>query len=313
MLISVVVPAYNEELGIKAFNTNLIQELSKMEYNYEIIYINDGSQDNTLNIVANLAKKNKNIKVINLSRNFGKEIATTAGIHKATGDVIIVMDADGQHPPSYIKKFIKKYEEGNQVVIGVRKKEKYEGVVKEIGSKIFYKLFNTTSGSEMIPRSTDFRLITKQVQKEFMKLNETNRITRGLIDWLGFKRGVIYFDSPERIAGKPSYNTGQLVKLATNSFISLSLKPLLITGYIGVIILVISLLLGLFIIIEQIIMGDPLRINFSGPFMLGVFTSFMISIVLVSQSLLAAYVSHIHQATQNRPLYIIDEENSVNF
>ena len=312
-MLSFVIPAYNESEGIEEFhNKLLLPNVKILNEPYEIIYVNDGSKDDTLEKLSYIAKNNKNIKIVNLSRNFGKEIATTAGIFQSNGDATIILDADGQHPPAFFKEMVKEWKKGANVVVGVRNKEKHEGLTKKIGSKVFYKLFNSASGTEMVPRSTDFRLIDKNVKEEFIKFTERSRITRGLIDWLGFKRAYIYFDSPARLAGKASYNLSSLTKLAINSFTSLSLKPLFLFGWVGLIITVVSFLLGAFILIEQFIMGDPMHINFSGPFMLGVFTSFMIGILLISQAMLAIYISHIHTQTQNRPLFVIDKNSSVN-
>jgi len=221
------------------------------------------------------------------------------------------MDSDGQHPPKLIPEFIKKWENGAQVVIGVRSSNEKEGIVKKYGSRLFYKMLNSISGATMVPKSTDFRLIDKSVQTEFLRFSERNRITRGLIDWLGFRREYISFDSPARIAGKASYKTSQLVSLALNSFISLSLKPLYIFGWVGFIITTISSIIGIFIVIEQIALGDPLNIGFTGSAMLGIFMSFMIGLVLMSQAVMAAYVSHIHTQTQGRPLFVVNRHGSV--
>lgn len=311
MRLSIVVPAYNESAGILKFHNELLMPaIRSIEHDYEIIYVNDGSSDNTLEKLTNIAEKDSHIRVVNLSRNFGKEIATTAGISQAKGDAIIVLDADGQHPPALISQFVEKWQAGAQVVVGIRNTNQKEGIVKKLGSKLFYKLFNGTSGVALIPRSTDFRLFDREVQQEFIKFTERNRITRGLIDWLGYKRDYIYFDSPARLAGEASYSISSLIKLAFNSFISLSLKPLFVLGWIGLSIMVLSMLFGLFIIIEQFILGDPLGLHFSGSVMLGVFTAFMVSLVLISQSVTAAYLSHIYSQTQERPLFVIDKKHS---
>lgn len=313
MLISIVIPAYNESEGIESFhNKLLIPSLKDTKDSYEIIYVNDGSNDDTLAKLTKLANRRKNIKVINLSRNFGKEVATTAGIFQSTGDATIILDADGQHPPALINDFVATWKKGAQVVIGVRNKEKYEGFIKSFGSKLFYKLFNSLSGSTIMPRSTDFRLISSEVREEFIKCTERNRITRGIIDWLGFKREYIYFNSPQRIAGHASYKTSQLVRLATNSFISLSLRPLFLFGWIGIAITLVSLALGVAIGIEQFLLGDPLGLHFTGSALLGIFISFLVGIVLTSQGMLAVYISHIHTQAQGRPLFIIDERHSIN-
>ena len=313
MLVSIVVPAYNESEGIVHFHEKLlVPSLEKLGGKYEIIYVNDGSRDDTLEKLTRIAHNTTNVKIVNLSRNFGKEIATTAGIFQASGDVTLILDADGQHPPALIGDFIKKWKKGAQVVIGIRNKEKHEGLIKSVGSKMFYSLFNKASGAHIIPRSTDFRLIDKDVREEFLKFTEKNRITRGLIDWLGFDRDYIYFDSPERIAGTASYKTGQLIKLASNSFVSLSLKPLFLFGRIGIAITLLSLILGLFIIIEQFVFGDPWSLNFTGSAMLGVFISFLVGLVLISQGMIAVYLSHVHNQAQNRPLFVVNKRSSTN-
>lgn len=312
-MLSIVIPAYNEEEGIELFHdTLLIPEVKKLKTDYEIIYINDGSRDKTLAKLQKIARNNPLVRVINLSRNFGKELAITAGIFEAKGDATLLLDADGQHPPKLIKEFIKRWEKGAQVVVGVRSSNEKEGFIKKYGSSVFYKLFNAISDAKLVPRSTDFRLIDRSVRREFISCTERDRITRGIIDWLGFERDYVEFQAPARIAGTANYSIKQLFQLAMNSFISLSLKPLFFFGWVGLLITIVSLVFGMFIVIEQFVMGDPLGIHFSGSFMLGVFMSFMVGVVLMSQAMLAVYISHIHKQTQNRPLYVINEKGSVN-
>ena len=304
---------YNESEAAELFHKDLLKAAEKnSNKSYEIIYVNDGSRDNTLEVLTNLANDNPSVKVVNLSRNFGKEIATTAGISVAKGDATIIMDGDGQHPPKLIGEFLEKWRAGAQVVIGVRSKNEKEGFIKRWGSKTFYKLFNATSGAAIVPRSTDFRLIDKAVRIEFLRFTERQRITRGLIDWLGFRRDYIVFEAPARIAGEASYKTSQLFKLAMNSFVSLSLKPLFFFGWVGAVITGLSFIAGLFILVEQIILGDPLDIGFSGPAILGILMSFLIGLVLISQSMIAVYLSHVHTQAQDRPLFVIDKSQSIN-
>ena len=313
MLVSVVVPVYNESDGIKLFHNDLLVPVlnADKKNSYEIIYINDGSRDDSAQKLARIAKKDKRVKVVGFSRNFGKEIATTAGLHYATGSAAIIMDSDGQHPPARMPDFITKWQAGAQVVIGVRDSNQKEGFIKRYGSKAFYTLFNSTSGSEIVPRSTDFRLIDRVVLDEFLKFTERKRITRGLIDWLGFDREYVTFDAPARIAGEASYSTKQLVSLAMNSFTSLSLKPLFFFGWVGGVITVLSLLVGLFVLIEQVILGDPLRLGFTGTALLGLLMTFLVGLILISQAMLAIYLSHIHQQSQDRPLFVINPKDSI--
>lgn len=313
MLLSLVIPAYNESEGIEKFHSHLLlPALKTLDIDYEIIYVNDGSRDDTLRKLTIIAQTNPHVRVINLSRNFGKEIATTAGISISAGDATIIMDSDGQHPPKIMNEFIKKWKDGAQVVVGIRDTNQKEGLVKKLGSKMFYRLFNSATDAKMVPRSTDFRLIDKAVRDEFLRFSERNRITRGLIDWLGFKRDYVKFHSPARMAGSASYSTKQLVRLAINSFTSLSLRPLFFFGWLGGFITLLSMFSGIFILIEQFILGDPMMLNFTGPALLGIFVSFLVGIVLMSQGMLAVYLSHVYGQTQGRPLFVIDPVHSVN-
>ncbi len=312
MKLSIVVPAYNEQESLSDFLKLLVRELKRVTASYEIIVVNDGSSDDTLRIAQALAAKDKHIRLVNLSRNFGKELATTAGISYATGDAVIMIDADGQHPPELIKQFVALWKDGYQVVVGVRKTNQKEGFVKRYGSKLFYHLFNATSDVTLIPGATDYRLIDKAVRDEFVKFTERNRITRGLIDWMGFKRTVIPFDAKERMAGRASYSITKLVKLTLNSFISLSIAPLYAVGAAGVLITLLSFIFGLFILIEQPILSDPLHLRITGTAMIGVLLLFLVGIIMTAQGLLALYLSHIHVQAQNRPLFIVDKQNSAN-
>lgn len=309
--LSIVVPAYNEQAGIKEFHQLLSHELKSVGEVYEIIYVDDGSHDNTLKNLHDIAKADKAVRVISFARNFGKEMATTAGIEHAKGEAIIIMDGDGEHPPPLINDLIEKWRGGAQVVTGVRRSRQREGVVKKLGSKVFYRMLNSYVNNTMVPGSTDYRLISRDVQTEFLKFSERHRITRGLIDWLGFKQDYVYFDCPERIAGKATYGTSKLVKLAVNSFVSLSLKPLFVFGWIGIIITVLSLLFGLFMLVEQFFLGDPLGLRFTGSALLGILISFLVGLVLSSQGIIAIYLSHVHGQTQGRPMYVVDQRNSI--
>lgn len=310
-LISVIVPCYNEELNVDHFYTLLHGVLSKDRHDYELVYVNDGSRDGTLQKLHALAGKDEHVRVLNLSRNFGKEIATTAGIHYAKGDALLMIDADGQHPPELIPEFVKRWEAGAQVVIGVREANQKEGFIKRYGSRVFYSVFNKLTGTRLVPGSTDYRLIDRRVQQEFTRMTERNRITRGLIDWMGFRQEYIPFRANPRHAGEASYSFTKLFTLALNSFVSLSLKPLHLSFYVGLIIMPLSVLLALFSIAEMLV-GDPLQLNITGTAYLVILCLFLLGMVLISQGITALYLSHIHTETQNRPLFIVDEKHSYN-
>jgi glycosyltransferase involved in cell wall biosynthesis len=310
--LSIIIPSYNEGANIAPMYAQLqkvVKELEQEGLAIELLFVNDGSSDDTLEQLHALANHDARIKVIDLTRNFGKEVATTTGIHYATGDALLMIDADGQHPAELIPEFIKKWQEGAQVVVGVRESNQREGLVKRLGSKWFYSLFNRFTGSELVPGSTDFRLIDRVVQTEFVKMTERNRITRGLIDWLGFKHEYIYFNANERMNGDPTYIIAKLIKLALNSFISLSLAPLYFSIYAGVVILPLSALLGIFSLVEMVI-GDPLGLHITGTAFLVILILFLVGILLISQGIMALYLSHIHTETQNRPLFVINKSSS---
>lgn len=303
-LISIVVPVYNESLGLTHFNTSLFYILKTLDYACEVIYVNDGSADNSAEVMQDLASKHPEIKPLNFARNFGKEMATTAGIHHAAGSAVIVLDADGQHPVELIPDFVKKWEKGAEVVIGVRKANKNEGIIKKLGSKFFYSTLRLIGAPDTIPGSTDFRLIDRIVVEEFNSLTERNRITRALIDWFGFNKEIIYFTANAREFGEATYSFRKLFQLAMNGFVSLSFAPLYFSGYMGIFITLFSLLAAIFVVIEKYILQDPLNLNITGTAFLGLLILFLVGILLIGQGLLAIYIARIYSETQNRPLYI---------
>ncbi len=310
-LISIVVPVYNEAAGLPDFHASLLDILHTVTHDYEIIYCDDGSHDETSQIVHDWHQLNPKIKLISFSRNFGKEKALSAGIAAAQGQAILMLDGDGQHPVELIPKFIKSWQAGAQVVIGLRADNSSGNWFKRLLAKLFYASFNKVSGQKLIIGSTDFRLIDKAVQQAFLTLPETDRITRGLIDWLGFKREFISFKVKQRQSGSPVYSLHKLMGLAANSFTSLTPKPLFLFGYLGVIITTASFLLGVVVLVEQLILGDPGHWNFTGTAMLGILLLFLVGILLMSQGILSLYVSRIHNQSKQRPLYIIDYAKSV--
>lgn len=311
--LSIITPVHNEEECVEHFvNHLLLTEVEKLNLKYELIIVNDGSTDNTLKIIQKLAQKNPKIKVLSLSRNFGKEPALSAGLLYAKGDAALTIDADGQQPPKLIPEFIAKWEKGAEIVTGVRSQYTKHGLIQKLGSKLFYRLLNLMGNKNTVPGSTDFRLIDRVVIDEFNKLSEHNRITRGLIDWLGFKQEYIEYIYGVRTAGKPSYNLKKLFHLAIDSFVSMSTTPLVIFGYLGIFITIGSFILGLFCIINQYILGDPLQLYWNGSIQLAIFITFLIGLLMISESITALYISHIHAETQNRPLFIINKKESFN-
>ena len=312
-LISIIIPVYNEEKNIPLIYGELIKVWGdlKKKYDYEIIFVDDGSMDNSENILEEMAKNNPLIKFIQFSRNFGKEIATTAGLDVAIGDAVFMIDADLQHPVELMPNFIEKWQNGAEVVIGVRNKNKREGLVKKLGSFFFYKIMNAIGETKIMPRATDYRLLDKKVVLAFRRLTEHGRMTRGLIAWLGFKRDYIYFDANERIHGKARYNKAKLMKLALSSIVAHSLFPLKLAGYLGVIITFFSSGLGLFIIIEMYLLRDPWGLSITGTAALAVLILFLVGIILCCLGFIALYIANINNEVTNRPLYIIKRKKNL--
>ena len=303
--ISIIVPVFNEEKNIPLINEEILKVFSSLPYEYEIIFVNDGSKDFSQLAIEILTKSDKRIKSIEFSRNFGKEVATSAGLQYSTGDAAIMVDADLQHPVSLIPQFIQRWEKGADVVIGLRTKNNGQSLVKSFCSFLYYKIINAISDTPIESGATDFRLIDRKVINEFNRFTEHERITRGLIDWLGFKREFIEFEANERINGVASYSFLKLIKLAISSSVSHSMFPLKIAGFLGMYIVAFSGLGGLIIFIERYLLEDILNWNISPVVQLAVLMIFFIGIVLSCLGLIAMYIGNIHHEVSGRPLYSV--------
>lgn len=309
-LISIIVPAYNEEKNIRPIYEKLgeVFNLLKDKYSFEILFINDGSRDNTLGEIKRLAQESPQVKYIDFSRNFGKEVATTAGLNNCHSDACIMIDSDLQHPTELIPVFLEKWETGFDVVVGVRKKSNSESLLNMVGSKLFYKILNQITEVEVMPGATDFRLLDKKVISEFNRFTETNRMTRALIDWLGFSRTYIYFEANERLNGTASYSLWKRTKLALDSFISLSLLPLKLAGNLGLLITLFSGIAGFYILLGKYFFHWQFASTFSDAENLAIFIVFLVGIILISIGLLALYIANIHQEVIKRPAYVIRQK-----
>lgn len=310
-VISIIVPAHNEAENIPVFCERVQPILESLDeaYSYEILFVNDGSTDETLEVLKQASARDSRIRYIDFSRNFGKEIATTAGLNHASGDACILIDADLQHPIELIPEFINQWECGFEVVVGIRNKSRSDSWIKKVGSVIFYAILNKIVETKVVPNSTDFRLLDRMVVNEFNRLTEVNRMTRGLIDWMGFKRTYIFFDANERLHGTASYNFWKLARLAFNSFVSLSLLPLRLAGYLGIFITAISSIAGFYILLGKYFFRWHFASTFSDAENLAIFIVFLVGILLMSIGLLSLYIENIHREVLGRPLYIIRKKS----
>lgn len=306
-LISIVIPALNEAENLPKLHAELQKVCVVLggKYRFEFVFVDDGSADGSAEALEKLAREDAQTRFIVLSRNFGKEAALAAGIRHAQGDAVVLLDADLQHPPALIPMFIKKWEDGADVVVGIRENHANNSLTRKLGANIFYAVMKRIGETELVKHGTDFRLISCQVADEFNKLTEHNRITRGLINWLGFKRDVVRFTAQERVGSGSQYSSPKLIKLAISSFIAHSLFPLKFTGYLGVFITFTASLLGAFIFVEKYILDDPWNMRFSGPAILAVIIIFLVGIILSCLGLIALYIANIHAEVANRPMYVI--------
>jgi dolichol-phosphate mannosyltransferase len=304
--ITIVVPVYNESKGLIALYDSVRSVTSQIvKYDWEYIFVNDGSTDNSLEVLRKLSQTKSGIKVLDLSRNFGKEIALTAGVQEAeNSDAVICIDADLQHPPELIPELINAWNQGVEIVATIRTSIEKQPILKRIGSRVFYWLMSKISGVKMESQTTDFRLYDKKVIQAFCHVTERERMFRGIMDWMGFNKAYVQFSAGERQSGEASYSYAKLWKLAVNSITSFSLWPLRITGYLGVLITIVSGGLLTWMLLNYILSAEwqytPLAI-------VVVANTFFIGLVLISVGLVALYVGNIHTEVINRPLYIVRE------
>jgi polyisoprenyl-phosphate glycosyltransferase len=306
-LISLIVPCFNEQESIEMAVHEIATFWKKIahEYDYEIVCVDDGSRDKTSHLIEKISAKNQHVKLIQFSRNFGKEIATTAGIAYCSGDACIMFDADLQYPIDKIPDFLEKWKQGADVVVGIRDKKKTSNIIEKLGSFVFYKLVNMIAEIQIRSGALDFRLMDRSVINEFNKFTERGRMTRALIDWLGFKRDYVFYTENPRVAGVASYDFSKRLSLAFNTFISTSLLPLKLAGYLGVFITLISGPIGLFLATNTFLFNDIFGLSTTGSTQVGILSVFLTGINLMSLGLIALYIANIHTEVANRPLYVV--------
>lgn len=301
--LSIVVPLYNEEANIDYLIERLISTLDKLKTTYEIVCINDGSKDNTLKVLIAYHKRNSVIKVVNLSRNFGKEIALTAGIDYANGAAVIPIDADLQDPPELIEQLVLKWREGYDVVYGTRKSRLGESWLKRFTANSFYKTIGKMSPVPIPANTGDFRLLDRQVVEAIKKMPERTRFMKGLFAWVGYKQTSILFDREPRFGGKTTWNYWKLWNFALDGITSFSFFPLKIWSYMGLVISLISLLYALYLIVRTLIFG----IDVPGYASLMVAVLFFGGIQLITLGIIGEYLGRVYEEVKRRPLYFVRE------
>lgn len=303
--ISVVIPLLNEEGNIRVLYDALLPVVKQISGDYEIIFVDDGSKDASFDIINQLSLQNNKVLGISLSRNFGHQVALTAGMEHASGEMVVTMDADMQHPPEVILDLYKKYNEGYDIVNTIRTETADSGAFKKVTSSWFYKIINRLSDIHIEPAAADFRLMNRKTVNAFIQLKEKDRFTRGLISWMGFKQAMIPYTAPSRFSGKSKYSLFKMLRFAADGITSFSAKPLRISFFSGLIVSLIGLIYAIYAVVEY----------FSGKTIPG-WASILVSILiiggiqLISIGIIGEYLARVFNEAKNRPLYMVKQYTS---
>ena len=303
--ISVIVPCYNEEESLPLFYETINKVINKMKgVSFELIFVDDGSSDKTINIIKDLSKKDKNVRYISFSRNFGKEAAIYAGLVYSIGDYVTLLDADLQDPPELIEKMYKIITTEDVDCVGLKTDAHKEyGIFRRFLTRCYYKLISKLSKVEMVPGARDFRLMTRQMVNAILELKEYNRYSKGIFSFVGFKTKWLTYKVPKRVAGSSKWSIFKLFTYAVDAIIGFSTVPLTIAVFVGVLFCLISLVSVIFIIIRTLIFGDPV----AGWPSLVCIMFFLSGVQLFCTGISGAYISKTYTEVKDRPIYIVRE------
>ena len=302
-LLSIIVPVYNEEKNIPELVKRLKPILSK--YNFELIFVDDGSTDASPQIIKKLAKKDKRIKLISFQRNFGHQMALTCGYKHAQGDCAITLDADLQDPPEVINKMIKKWQEGYEVVYGQRLDRQTDSFFKKTTADFFYRVMNFLSDTQIPKHVADFRLLDKKVINFLNSLPERSRFLRGLVAWPGFKSTIIRYKREKRFAGKTHYSLSKMINFALEGIISFSVKPLRMATYLGFLVAFFGFLGIIYAIVGKFIFPEHWVTGWTALF---VGIMFLGGVQLITIGIIGEYIGKIYEQVKSRPFYVIKEK-----
>ena len=301
--LSVVIPCYNEAANLAALYKRLSPVLKSLNLSYEIIFVDDGSRDNTFEEIRTLHSEDKQVKGLSLSRNFGHQVALAAGLHHSSGNMVVTMDGDLQHPPELIPELIARCNQGFDIVNTKRLETEGAGFFKRNTSRMFYKLMNRLSDVALTEGAADFRLMNKAAVEAYASFNERDRFNRGLVTWMGFNQDVIEYNAEARFAGKTKYTFRKMLRFAIDGITSFSSRPLRLAAYTGILVSVAGLLYAVYALIR----------HFSGAPIPG-WTSMLITVLLlggvqlISLGVIGEYIARIFNEAKSRPLYFIKEK-----
>lgn len=301
--VSLIVPVYNEEDVLDAFLERTSQVMADTNLEYEYVFVNDGSRDATLPMLVERSRQNPRIRVLNLSRNFGKEAALTAGIDHIRGNVLIPMDVDLQDPPELITDFVKKWREGYDIVYGVRTARDDDGYIKRKTASWFYGFFNWLSSTHIPDNAGDFRLVDERAIEVLRQLPERNRFMKGLFAWVGFPSIGVPYERPARAAGRTKWNLRKLWNFALDGLFSFSTVPLRVWSYVGVIVSLVAFIYASYIVIRVLAFG----IDVPGYASLLTVVLFLGGIQLISLGIIGEYLGRLFIETKGRPIYIVQD------
>ena len=303
--ISIVIPLYNEEKNIRLMYDRLVSSILKITSNFEIIYVNDGSKDNSFLELVKLSKEDERVKYINFSRNFGHQIAVTAGLDYSKGAAVVIIDGDLQDPPEVIPEMYAKHKEGFEVVYGQRLKRKGDNFFKKITAKYFYRILKKITSINIPLDTGDFRLINQKIVKDLKNMPEQNKFLRGQIAWLGYRQTSVFFERDERKFGETGYPFSKMLKFALDGITGFSDVPLQFVTKTGIFISFISFLVILYAIFSHFILERTI----TGWTSLIISSMFIGGVQLISVGIIGEYISRINKNVQSRPLYIVSETN----
>ena len=305
--ITVIVPCYNEEEALHYYYEEMSRVMTLMhQYDFELLFINDGSKDNTLHVIKQLADNDERVRYVSFSRNFGKEAAMYAGFENSTGDYVCLMDADLQDPPKLLPEMVKAIEEEGYDSVATRRVTRQgEPPIRSFFARMFYKMMNRISDTELMDGARDYRLMTRQFVNSLLDMKEYNRFSKGLFGWVGYKTKWIEFENVERVAGETKWSFWKLFIYAVDGIVAFSTAPLAIASVLGMLMLFVAFFFIIFIVVRTLMFGDPV----SGWPSLVCIITLIGGIQIFCVGILGQYLSKVYLETKNRPIYIVKESN----
>jgi polyisoprenyl-phosphate glycosyltransferase len=301
-ILSVIVPAYNEQEVLREFHRRMTEVVRNLPLEYEIVYVNDGSTDNTLDVLAELRLADRHVAVVDLSRNFGKEIALSAGLDHARGDAVVVIDADLQDPPELIPELVNTWREGYDVVYATRSAREGESLMKKTTAHLFYRAIQGVSRFKIPEDTGDFRLLSRRAVNALKQFREQHRFMKGLFAWIGYPQKSVFYRRDPRFAGETKWNYWKLWNFAIEGITSFTIAPLKIATYLGLVVALGAFAYGAFIIVRTLLFGNPV----AGYPSLMVVILFLGGVQLVALGVIGEYLGRMFDETKGRPLYLVN-------